>query len=121
MKKILIIEDESILAEMYKEKFSQEGFEVLWAPDEKTGLELAEKKEPHIILLDILLGGEEDGVSFLKKLRKKPKISQIPVLAFSNYDEPRKRKECFQLGAKEYLLKTNYTPNELVKIVQKYI
>lgn len=119
-KKILIIEDEKILADMYRDKFVNAGFEVYPAFEAKEGLELAKKEKPNLILLDILLP-RENGISFLGELKKDPEISAIPVVAFSNYDEPRTRKEAFQLGVKDYLIKTDYTPNEIVKKIRGYL
>lgn len=120
MKKILIVEDEKILAEMYREKFENEGFEVRVSKECKEGLELAKKERPDLILLDILLPGE-NGIYFLKELKKDPEISSIPVVAFSNYDEPGTKKEAFQLGVKDYLIKTNYTPNQIVGKIKDYL
>jgi two-component system alkaline phosphatase synthesis response regulator PhoP len=120
MKKILIIEDEKILAEMYKEKLEMEGFEVALAFDVKEGIEMAKKEKPDLILLDILLP-VENGVSFLRKQKEDKEISEIPVIAFSNYDDPRTKKEAMELGVKEYLIKTNYTPSEIIEKIKKYL
>jgi len=57
-----------------------------------------------------LLPGK-DGISFLKWLKNEPEISSIPVVVISNYDDPKAKKEAFELGVKEYLLKTDYTPS----------
>lgn len=119
MKKILIIEDEKILAEMYKDKFSQAGFEVLLAFEVKEGLELAKKEKPDLIVLDILLP-RENGIVFLEWLRKDPEISAIPVVAFSNYDDPETKREALKLGVKDYLIKTNYTPQQIVEKIKNY-
>jgi two-component system alkaline phosphatase synthesis response regulator PhoP len=120
MPKILIIEDEKVLAEMYKEKFEKEGFKVHLAFTSNEGLNLAKKEKPDLILLDILLPGE-DGISFLKWLKNEPEISSIPVVIISNYDDPKAKKEAFELGVKEYLLKTDYTPQQLVEKIKKYL
>jgi two-component system alkaline phosphatase synthesis response regulator PhoP len=120
MKKILIIEDEKSLAEMYKEKLEMEGFKVFLAFDVKEGIEMAKKEKPDLILLDVLLP-VENGVSFLKKQKEDKEISEIPVIAFSNYDDPRTKKEAMELGVKEYLIKTNYTPSEIIKKIKKYL
>ena len=120
MKKVLIIEDEKILAVMYKDKFSQAGFEVVLAFESEEGLVLAKKEKPDLILLDILLP-RENGILFLNQLRKIPEISSIPVVAFSNYDDPKTKKEAFELGVKDYLIKTNYTPNEIVEKIKNYL
>jgi DNA-binding response OmpR family regulator len=119
MKKILIIEDEIILAEMYKEKLEKEGFKVFLASEIEEGIEIAKKEKPDLILLDILLP-RENGVSFLEKI-KKEEIKDIPVVAFSNYDDPETKKRAFELGVKEYLIKANYTPREIVDKIKNYL
>ena len=120
VKKILLIEDEKILGEMYKEKFTQAGFEVFLAIEAKEGIKLAKKERPDLILLDILLP-RENGIFFLKKLRKISEIASIPVVAFSNYDDPPTKREAVKLGVKEYLIKTSYTPQEIVEKIKGYL
>ena len=120
MKKILLIEDEKILAEMYRDKFSQSGFEVILAFEAKEGLELAKKEKPDLIVLDILLP-RENGISFLKWLRKEPEIFSIPVVVFSNYDDPETKRQAAKLGVIEYLIKTNYTPQEIVEKIKEFL
>ena len=120
MKKILIIEDEKVLSEMYQDVFLQEGFKVSLASTAEEGLEAAKKEKPDFILLDILLP-KENGVSFLKKLKAEPEISSIPIVAFSNYDDPHTRKEATDLGIKDYLLKTDFTPQDLVDKIKSYL
>jgi len=120
MKKILLIEDEKVLAEMYKDRFIQEGFEVFLAFDSKEGLEMAKKEKPDLIVLDILLP-KENGITFLTWLRKEAEISSLTVVAFSNYDDPETKKQALQLGVKEYLIKTNYTPKGIVDKIKNYL
>jgi len=120
MKKILIIEDEKILREMYAQKFSQAGFEVVLATGAEDGLELAKKEKPDLILLDILLP-KENGIFFLKKLRRDPWISQSEVVAFSNFDDPETREEAEGLGIRSYLIKTDFTPKEIVEKIKEYL
>jgi two-component system alkaline phosphatase synthesis response regulator PhoP len=120
MKKILIIEDEKILAEMYRDKFSQAGFKVFLASDSEEGLKLAKKEKPDLIMLDVLLP-KENGIFFLKRLRKNPKTASITVVAFSNYDDPGTKKEALSLGAKDYLIKTSYTPQQIIEKIKNYL
>jgi len=120
MKKILIVEDEGILAEMYRDKFSQAGFEVYLTFDAKDGLNLAKKEKPDLIVLDILLP-KENGIVFLSWLRKELEISTIPVVVFSNYDDPEIKRQAAKLGVKDYLIKTNYTPQEIVEKIKEYL
>ena len=120
MKKILLVEDEKILAEMYKDKFTEAGFEVFLALEAKEGLKLAKKERPDLIILDILLP-RENGITFLTWLRKDSETASIPVVAFSNYDDPATKREAAKLGVKEYLIKTNYTPSEVVEKVKQLL
>jgi len=118
-KKILIIEDEKILIEMYRDKFSQAGFEVYLAFDAEEGLALTRKEKPDLIILDILLP-KESGITFLKWLRKEPELSSISVVAFSNYDDQQTKKEAKKLGVKDYLIKTDYTPQKIIEKIKSY-
>lgn len=122
MTKILIIEDELILAEMYRDKFTQAGYEVVLAFSAEEGLKLVKdkKEKPDLILLDILLP-RENGIQFLKRFKKIAGVAQVPIVAFSNYDEPKTRKEAEELGVKDYLIKTEFTPNEIVEKVKTYL
>lgn len=119
MKKILIIEDEKILGEMYQDKFSQAGFKVILTLEAEEGLVLAKKEKPDLIILDILLP-RENGLFFLAQLRKDPEISSIPVVAFSNYDDSETKKQALKLRAKAYLIKTQFTPKQLLEEIKKY-
>jgi two-component system, OmpR family, alkaline phosphatase synthesis response regulator PhoP len=120
MPKILIIEDEKMLAQMYKEKLEKENFKVHLAFDSREGINLAKKEKPDLILLDILLP-KENGIFFLKSQRSDPEISSIPVIVISNYDNPKIKEEAIKLGAKGYLLKTDYTPKQLVEKIKDYL
>ena len=119
-KKILIVEDEKLLGEMYKDKLSRAGFEIIWAFEAKDALKLVKKEKPDLILLDILLP-RENGIFFLKQLRKNPKIASVLVVAFSNYDDPETKKQAFKLGVKDYLMKTDYTPKEIIEKIKTYL
>jgi len=120
MKKILIVEDEVELAEMYEEKLERVGFKILLAFTADEGLELTKKEKPDLILLDILLP-VKNGIYFLKEMKKDPEISSIPVLGFSNYDHPPTKNEAVELGIKEYLIKAAYTPAEIIEKIKEYL
>ncbi len=120
MKKILIVEDEKILNDMYAEKLSREGFKITSANTSEKGLRLAKKEKPDLILLDILLP-KKNGLFLLEKLRNNPETENIKVVVFSNYDSPEAREKAKKLGIDNYLIKTNYTPKEMVDEVKKYL
>ena len=118
--KILLVEDEVKMARMYQDKFTEEGFIMFLAFTSEEGLRKAKKEKPDLIILDILLP-TENGISFLAKIRRIPSLKEIPVVALSNYDEPETKKEARELGVKDYLIKTNFTPRKLVKEIKKYL
>jgi len=109
-----------MLAEMYHDRFVQAGFKIVMAYSAEEGIKIALKEKPDLILLDILLP-RENGIGFLAKLRQNPKIASTKVVAFSNYDDPTTRKEAMEFGVKEYLIKTNYTPQEIIKKIKTYL
>ncbi len=119
-KKILLVEDEKILVDMYRKKLSEAGFKVISVFESKKALVLTKKERPDLVLLDILLP-KENGIFFLEQLRKDPKIASILVVAFSNYDDPETKKQAFKLGVKDYLIKTDYTPKEIVEKIKTYL
>jgi len=118
--KILIIEDEKILAEMYYDVFVQSGFKVFSATEAKQGLEMAKKEKPDLIILDILLP-RENGISFLEWQKKDPEVASIPVVVFTNYDELDTEKKAKKLGVKGYLIKANFTPQQFVLKIKNYL
>ncbi len=119
-KTIFIVEDELMLADMYREKMEMGGFKVVQAFDAEEALEKIEGTNPDLILLDILLP-RQSGIYFLERIREKEELKETPVIAFSNFDDAETRKMAYDLKAKEYLIKTNYTPQEILDIVKKHI
>lgn len=119
MKKILLIEDEPALVDLYKLKFTKEGFNVITALDGESGMQFARTEKPDFIILDILLP-VRNGIAFLKKLRSEPEISKIPVFVFSCLDEEDVKKQAYDLGVEDYILKTKYTPDQLVNEIKSY-
>lgn len=115
---ILLIEDEEMIATMYRTKFSMEGQTITTAADGAEGLEKAKTLKPDIILLDIILP-KLDGFAVLRELKKDPATKDIPVLLLTNLgqdDDIRKGKE---LGADDYFVKSNHTPAEIVAKVRE--
>jgi len=119
MKQILFIEDEKLIRDIYQTKFSEikdiEVFTVI-TPDEAEKVLLEERID--LIILDILLP-KQDGLSYLKKLKKNG--VNIAVIIFSNLEGESYRKIAKALGVKEYILKTDYIPSEILEIVKKYL
>lgn len=107
--KILLVEDDEGVADMYKLKLEMEGYQVSIAPDGEDGLRQAREAKPHMIFLDIRLP-RMDGMSVLEHLRADDQTRHIPVVILSNYGEPPLIEKGLRLGAQEYLLKSQTTP-----------
>lgn len=120
MKKLLIVEDEKVLMEMYLAKFNKQDLTILSANSAEQGFAIAKKEKPDLILLDILLP-MGSGIDLLEKIRKDEDIKDTKVLTFSNYDELDTKKRALELGSIDYLIKTNYTPNQIFKIIQNIL
>jgi len=116
-KKVLLIEDEKILSEMYEARLKREGFEVLSTMNAESALELIKKKKPDLILLDLLLPGIQ-GQEVLKILKEGSETKDIPIIVFSNYDTPEVRKQSAKYKTK-YILKANVTTKDLVEIIKE--
>jgi DNA-binding response OmpR family regulator len=119
-KKILIIEDEKVLGEMYQEKFTKEGFEAVLVGSTEEAIEVVPKVKPDLILLDILLP-QKNGLGFMEWFNNQKDLASIPVIAFSNYDHPEVRQKAIKMGIKRYLIKTDFTPQEIVDEVKRYL
>ena len=117
-KKILIIEDDPYLSEMYQMKFKLEGYSVLVARDGQEGLDSAFATKSDIILLDLVMP-IKDGYHVLKELKENNKTKDIPVLVLSNLGQVDEIKRAMNDGADKYLIKANMTPEQLVKEVKE--
>lgn len=113
MKKIVIIEDDLAIAQMYRMKFESDGFEVFLADNGKAGLELVKNSTPDVILLDLLMP-EMDGQKTLEAIRQTPNISQIPVIILTNTESERLELEVRALEVADYIIKANETPSQVV-------
>ena len=118
--KILIIEDEEVLVNMYETKFVNDGFQVLRASNGEQGLALALKEKPDLILLDVILP-KMDGFMVLKKIKEEPTIKNIPVLLLTNLGQDEDIKKGKEQGAADYLVKANLTPSEVVDKVREIL
>ncbi len=118
--KILIVEDDNFLVDMYTTKFELEGFQVLAAEDGEKGIELAREEKPDIILLDILMP-KKDGFSTLEDLKKEDVTKDIPVILLTNLGQKEDVKKGFDLGAAGYLIKAHFMPSEVVDKIKKIL
>ena len=118
--KVLIVEDEKMLADMYTTKFSMEGFDANKANDGIAGLAAAKDMQPDIILLDVIMP-RLDGFGVLKQLREDSDLKDTPVILLTNLGQDEDIKKGKQLGATDYFVKANHTPAEVVAKVQSVL
>jgi len=120
MPKILLIEDEEIMIELLERKLLQEGYEVLVARDGEEGLRLMRENWPNLILLDIILP-KMGGFDVLKEMEKNPSLKKIPVIIISNSGQPVELSRAIRFGVKDWLIKTQFEPQELIDKVVRQI
>lgn len=118
--KILLIEDDQFLLNIYATKFKLEKFKVVLATDGEQGIKLASEENPSIILLDIMLP-KMNGLDVLKKLKADKKTSKIPVVLLTNLSKKDEVDKSFALGADDYLVKAHFMPSEVVEKIKSVI
>lgn len=118
MIKIALIEDNTVISQMYRMKFESEGFEVKLATDGAQGTALVEDFKPDIILLDLQMP-TMNGVEALKKIRKIETAKNTPVLILTNLGEEEAPKELKDLNISSYIVKANFTPSQVVERVKE--
>lgn len=118
MKKILFIEDESALQKTFRVFVEQEGYQMISALDGESGFNLAKLEKPDLILLDLILP-RLHGFDVLQKLKEDYETKAIPVIILTNLENSDDINKALELGAKTYLVKSNYTLSELVEKIKK--
>ena len=117
-KKILIIEDEIQLLNLLYEEFTNAGYIVIKAIDGKEGLEKTLSERPDLIILDINLP-IMNGIEMLEKLRKDEQIKETEVMILTNYDDYHLVTDTLALGAHDYLIKSDWKFEDIIKMVDK--
>ncbi|MDD3607249.1 MAG: response regulator [Candidatus Moranbacteria bacterium] len=120
MKKLLIVEDDPMLVEIYQKKFSQDNsFEVLIS---SSGLDAERKilnEKPDFVLLDLVLP-ERDGFEILEKIRKEKDLDKTKIIIFSNLSQPEERNRAEELGADGFIVKSENTPQQIIDKVKEF-
>jgi len=110
---VFVIEDDEVVAEIYKTKLRAEGYEVKTAFSGEDGLERLGDSKPDLLLLDMMLPGLS-GADLLMLLRAREQFRNLPIVAFTASDSPEVMDEAARLGATKVLSKGAYTPGEIV-------
>ena len=114
------MEDDSIMIKTLREFLSAEGFEILIALDGEAGIELAKKENPDLIILDIILP-KKDGYEVIKELKDDQNSKNIPIVLLTNLGNSDSVEKALKLGATTYLIKTDYSLEEVAKKIKEVL
>ena len=120
MNNILIVEDEDFLIMALKDNLVAAGYTVDIARNGDEALKKIQKKKPSLVLLDILMP-QKDGFYVLEEIKKNPERQLIPVIVLSNLGEDKVIKRALDMGADDYLVKSQHSIQEVIKRVKDYL
>jgi CheY-like chemotaxis protein len=120
MKKILFIEDEAAIHKTLSDTLNRERYETISALDGEIGVRLAKEKKPDLILLDLIMP-KMNGFDVLKALKADEATKEIPVIVLTNLEQMEDIQKAIDLGARTYLVKSNYNLKDVVEMVEKAI
>ncbi|MBI3558917.1 response regulator [Candidatus Gottesmanbacteria bacterium] len=118
MDKILLVDDDEALKQLYSVELVTKGYRVVMASDGDEALEKAKAEKPDLILLDIMMP-KTDGIGALTKIKQEAELKDIPVLMLTNFGQENLVQQAFDLGAADYLLKYKVTPAEMSEKVDQ--
>lgn len=120
MAKILLVEDDEFIADIYKKKFESSGFEVLNITNGKSVLKAVADQHFDLILLDLVIP-EMSGLEVLKELRGPQYPADLRIVIFSNLSNTEDREQAVKLGADGFISKTEFSPSQVVDEVNRYL
>ncbi len=115
---VLLVEDDTLLAESLGEKFKTEGFELLLAKSGEEGIAMAKSATPDIIVTDVTLPGM-DGIEMAHEIRKEPITSAVPVIILSNNDDAANIAKAVAEDLTTYLIKSDHGLDSIIAVVKK--
>jgi DNA-binding response OmpR family regulator len=117
---VLLIEDDLFIKQMYSNKIEELGVKVFSVSSYDEFKDILNKEKVDLILLDLVLPNIS-GLDILKSISKNSKFKQIPVIVLSNLSSQTDINQAFEYGAVEYIVKSNYTPAEVMRTIQKHL
>ena len=116
--KIVIVEDDIAISQMYRIKFEVEGMEIETADNGKLGIELIKKTKPDMVLLDLMMP-EMNGDEVLAKMRNEPWGKDMPVIILTNLGQQEAPAKLEELNVDDYIVKAEMTPKQVAEIVKE--
>ena len=120
MKRVLIVEDQADIRKLIRMTLEFEPYEIFEASDGVTGLRMAAELQPEMLLLDVMMPGELDGLQVCRSVRADPRLSGTRVLLLSARGQARDREAGVQAGADDYLIKP-FSPLQLVETIERLL
>lgn len=119
--KIILVEDDPFLHELYRDVLINAGYTVVSAKDGQEGLLVINNNtDASLILLDLMMP-KLNGIEVLKELKNNVATKDLSVIVLSNQSERAVIQDALRLGANAYLLKADYTPKQIIDTIQQYI
>ena len=118
--KILLVDDNLAILKIHELKLGLDGYQVVTAKDGQEGLQKARSEHPQLIILDLQMPNV-DGFEMLGELNKDSKLQGITSIVLSDFDQLAVIEKCLNLGANEYLVKSQVTPEEVSTVVERLI
>lgn len=115
--KILLIEDEEILSNLLEKKLIEEGYEVQVAEDGEVGLKKMREMKPDLVLLDIVMP-KVGGFEVMETAKAEDELKDIPIMIISNSGQPVELEKAKEMGAIDWLIKTDFDPQEVINKVK---
>lgn len=119
-KRLLIVEDDFYIRDLYSLQATREGFEVVEAGDGEEAIQKSKSENFNIILVDLMIP-KIDGITLIKTLKEDPKFASVPCIVITNLEDATKEQEAKAAGASAYLLKIKNTPETVINAVKTYI
>lgn len=120
IKKVVIVEDDEHISKVYEIKLTKEGITCIVARDGEEAVAKITAEKPNLILLDLMIP-KKDGFWVLEEIKKNPELKTIPVLVLSNLGQKSDQERAHDLGADEYLVKVDFSIQDIVEKVKKYL
>jgi DNA-binding response OmpR family regulator len=117
---VLLVEDDTFVSDIYTMKLTAEGFNVVLASNGMEALKKLEELVPDIILLDVIMP-YVSGMEVLHKIKSQENLKKIPVILLTNVSEKEKIEEALGIGADDYLIKSHFTPSEVLAKINSFL
>lgn len=119
-KVVLLVEDNNFIRNMYQLKLAKADLTVVEAIDGKMALERITEQRPDLVLLDLMMPNV-GGLEVLRDLKKQGLLPDLPVIVLTNVMDPQTIDQAKELGAKDYIVKTDLTPSQVIDKLKPFI